>query len=134
MTHHSHDPAGSGLPGDESRALSPAGEPLVEAEAQSLLPRASSVLQAGAFGATLGGLSTGVMELARVRQGQITRQQALENVVKSSAQGAATMAVASVASQMVRAHPLFSVAALAAAGIGALALLSQPAPPPSPDH
>lgn len=69
-------------------------------------------------------MTTGVMEMARVRQGVITSEEATRNVVKSSAQGAATMAAASVAGQLVRSHPVFSFIALAAAGIGALAMLS----------
>ncbi|MFO1128224.1 MAG: hypothetical protein U1E66_07340 [Rhodospirillales bacterium] len=91
---------------------------------RSLLPSAGSVVQAGAFGAALGGMTTGVVEMARVRQGAITTEEATRNVVKSSAQGAATMAVASVAGQLVRSHPMFSFIALAAAGIGAFAILS----------
>ncbi len=92
--------------------------------AGSLLPGAGSVVQAGAFGAALGGMTTGVAEMARVRQGQISTEEATRNVVRSSAQGAATMAVAAVAGQLVRSHPMFSFIALAAAGIGAFAALS----------
>ncbi len=99
---------------------------LVREEAQSILPSASSVVQAGAFGAALGGMTTGVMEMARVKNGEITTDEAIQNVVKSSARSAATMAVASVASQVVRSHPVFGFIALAAAGIGAFVMLSGP--------
>ncbi len=101
-----------------------ASERLVHNEARSILPSTSSVVQAGAFGAALGGVTTGVQEIARVQRGEITTGEAVERVVKSSAQGAATMAVASVAAQVVRSHPVFGFIALAAAGIGAFVLLS----------
>jgi hypothetical protein len=69
-------------------------------------------------------MTTGVMEMARVKQGEISTDEAIRNLVKSSAQGAATMVVASVAAHVVRSHPVFGLAALAAAGIGAFMLLS----------
>ena len=105
-------------------------------EARPVLPSVSSVLQAGAFGAALGGMTAGVTEIARVKRGEITTEQAMETVVKSSAQSAATMAVASVAAQVVRSHPVFGFVTLAAAGIGAFLLLSgrneKPRQPTSP--
>ena len=107
---------------------------LVGKEARPILPSVGTIVQAGAFGAALGGMTTGVLELARVKRGEISSDEALRNVVKSSAQGAATMAVATVAAQVVRSHPIFGFVALAAAGIGALAILSGasagPAQPP----
>ncbi len=96
---------------------------LVGKEPRPILPSVGTVVQAGAFGAALGGMTTGVLELARVKRGEISSDEALRNVVKSSAQGAATMAVATVAAQVVRSHPIFGFVALAAAGIGALAIL-----------
>ena len=105
-------------------------------EARPVLPSVGSVVQAGAFGAALGGMTAGVTEIARVKRGEITSEQAMETVVKSSTQGAATMAVASVAAQVVRSHPVFSLITLAAAGIGAFLLLSdrnkKPAQPTLP--
>lgn len=89
-----------------------------------MLPSVGTIVQAGAFGAALGGMTTGVMEMARVQRGEISSDEAIRNVVKSSAQGAATMAVAAVAAQVVRSHPIFGFVALAAAGVGALAILS----------
>ena len=109
---------------DAIRQHEPGASRTLEKEARSVLPSMSSVVQAGAFGAALGGVTTGVQEMARVKQGEITTDEALENVVKSSAQGATTMAVASVAAQVVRSHPVFGFIALAAAGIGAFILLS----------
>ena len=88
-----------------------------------VLPRMGSVLQAGAFGAVLGVVTTGVTAWARVKQGETTKEAAVENVVKSSAQTAATMAVATVAAHAVRSNPIFGVLALAAAGFGALLVL-----------
>lgn len=130
--HHGHPAAeqpsyaAPGLPVHrQAGVLQPgAGPDPVERAARSILPSVSSVVQAGAFGAALGGMTTGVMEMARVKQGEITTEEAIRNVVKSSAQGAATMAVASVASQVVRSHPVFGFIALAAAGIGAFVILS----------
>ena len=108
----------------ERAAHEPHAQKALEAEPRSVLPSMGSVVQAGAFGAALGGVTTGVQEMARVKKGEITTDEAIENVVKSSAQGAMTMAVASVASQVVRSHPVFGFIALAAAGIGAFVLLS----------
>jgi hypothetical protein len=95
---------------------------------RSALPSVGSIAQAGAFGAALGGISTGVSELARAKRGETTLDEAMANVAKSSAQGATTMAVASVAAHVVRSHPMFSFIALAAAGIGALTMLSGTSP------
>lgn len=105
----------------------PAAAPSVPAK-RTLLPSVASVVQAGAFGAALGGIGTGVSELARVKQGEISSDEAIRNIVKSSAQGATTMAVASVAGHMVRAHPVVGIVVLAAAGIGALTVLSNVKP------
>ena len=124
------EPAGGALVcrhgGQRSTALQLVGKPM--------LPSVGTIVQAGAFGAALGGMTTGVLEMARVKRGEISSDEAIRNVVKSSAQGAATMAVAAVAAQVVRSHPIFGFVALAAAGIGALAILSGanagPAQPP----
>lgn len=105
----------------------PAAAPPLK-EAGSLRPTVVSIVQAGAFGAALGGMSAGVAELARVKQGEISSDQAVRNVMRSSAQGAATMAVASLAGQVVRAHPVIGVLVLAAAGIGALTVLGNVTP------
>ncbi len=93
-------------------------------EGRSMLPSPGAVLQAGAFGAALGGITAGVTETARVKQGEITTDEAVSNVIKSTGQSAVTMIVASVAGQVVRSHPLIGLAALAAAGIGAVVMLS----------
>lgn len=109
-------------------AVTPAGDAqkggAVQQEVKSLLPSTSSLVQASAFGAALGGMTTGVMEMARVKKGEVTTDQAVKNIASASAQGAATMAVATVASQVVRSHPVFGFVALAAAGLGAFVLLS----------
>lgn len=124
-------------PASGQRALSVRAQPGVPAPAaaapavpakRTLLPSVASVVQAGAFGAALGGIGTGVSELARVKQGEISSDEAIRNIVKSSAQGATTMAVASVAGHMVRAHPVVGIVVLAAAGIGALTVLSNVKP------
>ena len=118
--------SGTGEAGDDGAAPDSSGESRSGRETRSILPSIGSVVQAGAFGAALGGMTAGVAEMARVRQGEITTEQAMENVVKSSAQSAATMAVASVAAQVVRSHPVFGFVALATAGLGAFLLLSGP--------
>lgn len=92
----------------------------------SPLPPLDTVVQAGAFGAVLGGVTSGVMEAARVRHGDITSRQAVEHVAKNTAQSAVTMAIASVAAHVVRAHPIFGYIALAGAGVGAVMMLSAP--------
>ena len=116
-----HDRAGDE---DPNKAQAPVGgNETAPPETRSVLPKWSSVAQAGAFGAILGGVTSGVTEFARVRQGEISTEEAVETVVKSSAQSAATMAVASVAAHVVRSHPVFGVLALAAAGLGAFLVL-----------
>lgn len=113
-----HGQTGQGV-GPEDAAH---GNPSAEGP-HHMLPRWGSVVQAGAFGAILGGVTTGVTEWARVRKGETTTDAAVETVVRSSAQTAATMAVATVAGHAVRTNPLFGVLALAAAGLGALLVL-----------
>ena len=112
------DKHGHGRPGQDAGAEEGASK-----GPHPVLPRMGSVLQAGAFGAVLGGVTTGVTEWARVKQGETSKEAAVENVVKSSAQSAATMAVATVAAHAVRSNPIFGVLALAAAGFGALLVL-----------
>lgn len=116
---HPHSGHRHAVPAPSSAAPQP-----TETATSSLRPGIASIVQAGAFGAVLGGMGAGVVELARVKQGEITSNEAVRNVVKSSAQGAATMAVASLAGQVVRSHPVVGVIVLAAAGIGALTVLS----------
>lgn len=116
---HEHAP----YEGNVAAAADPAPASASAQEVRSILPKWGSVAQAGAFGAILGGVTSGVAEFARVRQGEISTDEAVETVVKSSAQSAATMAVASVAAHVVRSHPVFGVLALAAAGVGAFLVL-----------
>lgn len=109
-------------PDPEPRQASP--DP---ANRRAILPSVASVLQSGAFGAALGAMTAGVVETCRVKNGEIDSDEAVRNVIKSSAQGAATMAVATVASQIVRSHPVFGVIALTVAAVGAYVTLSAPA-------
>lgn len=120
--HGKHERSEGPASATERRACPRAGS--TETQVRSALPSVGSIAQAGAFGAALGGISTGVTELARAKRGETTLDEAMANVAKSSAQGATTMAVASVAAHVVRSHPMFSFIALAAAGFGALMMLS----------
>lgn len=90
-----------------------------------VLPSAGSIIQAGAFGAALSGVTAGLTETLRVQAGEITAAEAVQDVAKSSLQGALTMAVASSVGHMVRARPVIGLAILATAGIGAFLMMGE---------
>jgi hypothetical protein len=89
-----------------------------------ILPSAGTVIQAGAFGAALSGLTTAVADGLLVRAGHLTTGEAVKDVAKAAAQGAATMAVASTVAHMVRARPLIGLAILGVAGVGLLMMMN----------
>lgn len=87
---------------------------------EAALPSAGTVLQAGAFGAALGGVTTGLADTVRLRDGEITRDEAVRDVAKASLSGAASMAVAATAAHVARARPVLGLGLLAVAGLGLL--------------
>lgn len=84
-------------------------------------PPASTIASAGAFGAILGMATSGVTNYGKVKAGEITEQDAVQDTLNSGAVSAGTMAAASVAAHIVRVHPVIGFAALAAVGVGVLA-------------
>ena len=90
-----------------------------------ILPTGDAIMKAGAFGAILGVAVGGVASYARMRAGEITQDEAIKETLASGARNAATMAVASVASHVVRTNPVIGFAALGAVGVGVLAINNQ---------
>lgn len=86
------------------------------------LPPLGTVVQAGAFGAVLGGATTGLVNTMRAHSGEISREEAVRETVQMAAQGAASMAIASVAAHVVRVHPTFGLVTLLGVGVAALAM------------
>lgn len=89
-----------------------------------LLPSAGAVIQAGAFGAALSGVTTAVSAAMLVKAGHMTTGEAVKDVSKAAVQGAATMAVASTVAHVVRARPMIGLAVLAVAGIGLFMMMA----------
>lgn len=106
--------AGLAMPGMEAGPVKP-----------GLLPPLGTVVQAGAFGAVLGGATTGLVNTMRAHSGEISREEAVRETVQMAAQGAASMAIASVAAHAVRVHPTFGLVALVGVGVAALAMSRQ---------
>lgn len=90
-----------------------------------VLPSTGAIVEAGAFGAAMGGVSAGIADGAAVRSGEMDSRTALRNVAKSGVQGAVTMSVATTVAHMVRANPLLGVGMVAVLGLGALALMGR---------
>ncbi len=93
-----------------------------------ILPPVGKVVQAAAFGAILGGATTGAVNAMRVKSGEIDRNQAVQETVQVAARGAASMAIASVAAHVVRVYPLFGVLTLVAVGAAVLSMRQQKKP------
>lgn len=90
-----------------------------------LLPSAGAVIQAGAFGAALSGVTTAISAAMLVKAGHMNTSDAVKDVSKAAVQGAATMAVASTVAHVVRARPVIGLAVLAVAGIGLFMMMSE---------
>lgn len=118
MSSHESSSAGAGQGQGPGQGQAPAVNPR-----QPLLPSSGAVIQAGAFGAALSGVTTGIADTMRVQAGEITPAEAAQDVARASLQGALTMAVASTVGHMVRARPIIGLAILATAGIGALMMM-----------
>lgn len=103
--------------------------------APSVLPSTGAMIQAGAFGAAFSGVATGIADSRKVRDGAMTRQEAVHDVAKASLQGAATMAAASGVAHVARINPLLGLGILALAGLGFLASdRKKAAPSQTPSH
>lgn len=97
-----------------------------------VLPSATTMLQAGAFGAILGGATTGAVNAMRVKAGEIDRDQAVQETVGVAARGAASMAIASIAAHLVRSFPAVGLVTLLAVGAAALTMGKRAAATPEP--
>lgn len=89
----------------------------------ALLPPTAAVIEAGAFGAAMGGIGTGISESMAVRAGERTREEAVSATARGAVQGALTMSVASVVAHVVRVQPLFGLGLLAVIGLGAFKVM-----------
>lgn len=81
-----------------------------------MLPPVGKVVQAAAFGAILGGATTGAVNAMRVKSGEIDSDEAVHETAQMAARSAASMAIASVAAHVVRVYPLVGVLTLVAVG------------------
>ena len=91
----------------------------------TLLPSAGAVIQAGAFGAALSGVTSAVTNAMLVKAGHMTTNEAVKDASKAAVQGAATMAIAATVAHAVRARPVIGLAVLAAAGIGLFMMMGE---------
>ena len=98
----------------------------------ALMPTASQVVRAGASGAAIAAAWTGVNETMRVRNHEITTDEAVRTTVNSAAIGAAAGAVAQVASTVARGLPPLGLALLAL-GVGVV-YFSNSRKPAAPAH
>ncbi|PTQ71889.1 hypothetical protein [Celeribacter persicus] len=108
---------------------------LTQATQPGTLPDASQIMRSGVNGAAITGAWTAINETIRVRNGEITTEEAVKATANSAAIGAGAGAVASVASHIARSIPLSSLA-LIALGAGVLYLSKQSkktTPPAAPE-
>lgn len=99
-------------------------QPVTLPSRPSILPTAGAVIQAGAFGAALSGVTTAVTNAMMVKAGQMTVGDAAKDASKAAVQGAATMAVAATVAHAVRARPVIGLAVLAVAGVGLFMMMT----------
>lgn len=92
------------------------------------IPNAGEILRASASGAAIAGTWTAIYETMRVRNKEITAEEAIRYTANSAAVGAGAGAVAHIASQVARNIPLLGLAALAA-GVVYIASTSHQAGP-----
>lgn len=81
---------------------------------QAVVPAGGDILRAGVSGAAIAGTWTAIYEAMRVRNNEITTEEAVRTTAASAAIGAGAGAVAHVASQAARSVPILGLAALAA--------------------
>jgi hypothetical protein len=93
--------------------------------ANGWVPPTNEIVKAGAFGAILGVATSGFGNYTRVKAGEISKEDAINETLGDGAKSAATMAAASVASHIVRTRPLIGFVALAAVGAGAFLMMKK---------
>lgn len=84
------------------------------AASQSVVPNGSQILRAGVSGAAIAGTWTAIYETMRVRNNEITTEEAIRTTATSAAIGAGAGAVAHIASHVARGVPILGLAAVAA--------------------
>ncbi|MCB9959728.1 MAG: hypothetical protein H6843_14120 [Rhodospirillaceae bacterium] len=93
-----------------------------EIVSQDALPLGTQLLRAGATGAMVGGGLSVAGDLARVRDQQISRDEAVSRAARKAAMGASAGVAVSLAARVARRHPVTGLAAVLAFGAGALYL------------
>jgi hypothetical protein len=86
------------------------------------VPAGPYLLRVGAAGAMVAGAWTAYSDLARVRDGKISSNEAISRAVKNAALGAGAGVAIGAAAHLARTYPLTGVAAVLAVGAGALYL------------
>lgn len=86
------------------------------------VPSGPYFLRAGAAGAMVAGGWTAFSDVLRVRDQEITSQEAISHVVRNAALGAGAGVLIGAAAHLARAYPVTGVAAVLAVGAGALYL------------
>lgn len=97
-------------------------------QAQPILPGGGAVMRAGFSGAAIAGAWTGIYEAVRVRNGEISSEDAVRTTLNSAAIGAGAGTVATVVGHVARSMPLL---ALAGAAVGLIYLANQSAKAPA---
>ncbi|ODR95267.1 hypothetical protein AUC70_06140 [Methyloceanibacter stevinii] len=93
--------------------------------AAPMLPAGPYLLRTGATGAMIAGGWAAVTDLRRMREGEISRDEAIKHTVTNAAIGAGAGVLVGTAAHLARNHPLAGVAVVLAAGAGALYLAGQ---------
>ncbi len=103
------------------------------------IPPTGEILRAGASGAAIAGTWTAIYETVRVRNNEITADEAIQATAKSAVVGAGAGAVAHLASHIARSVPMIGLAALAIGAVYFASASHAPAahkaePQPEPEH
>ena len=86
------------------------------------VPSGPYLLGAGATGAMVAGGWTALSDVLRVRDQEITSEEAITHAIRNAALGAGAGVLIGAAAHLARAYPLTGVAAVLAVGAGALYL------------
>lgn len=95
---------------------------------QSVVPSGNQIFRAGVSGAAIAGTWTAIYETMRVRNNEITAEEAIRTTATSAAIGAGAGAVAHIAAHLARGVPILGLGAVAAL---VLYLVSTPKKPAS---
>ena len=101
---------------------------MLPAAPQGRVPSGDQIIRASVSGAAIAGAWTGVYEAIRVRNDEITAEEALRATASSAAIGAGAGAIAVVASHVARSMPLLGLAARAASALYLASSAKKPTP------